>query len=189
VAVEAIGGFGPDARSAVPALAEFLQDRDARCRCHAASALWKIERHARAAPVLTEALQDGDSAIRATAAGLLADLGAEAKAAVAPLGQLLKDSSGRVRLCAAHALWRVDRQGKTAVPVITAALEDGVTADVSMAYLLDLVKALEEMGEQDRGVVPALLELARDKHRRVRRAAEEAVKKVDPEAARKAGIP
>jgi hypothetical protein len=50
-------------------------------------------------------------------------------------------------------------------------------------------RALAEMGPQARPVVPALLELAKGEHEGVRWWARQALKKIDPTAARKAGLP
>ena len=59
-----IGGFGPAARSAVPALIDLLKAPDVSVRRSAAVALGKIGPDARSAPSLAERLTDSDPQVR-----------------------------------------------------------------------------------------------------------------------------
>jgi hypothetical protein len=78
-AVKTLGDRGADASTAIPALADALQDPDAYVRRDAARALGKFGREARAAvPSLTKALEDTEPSVRKAAAQALHDIDPEA---------------------------------------------------------------------------------------------------------------
>ena len=67
-AASALGGIGPEAEKAVPALIEALKDKDWSVRSRAAWALGSIgPRAEKAVPVLIQALKDKDPAVRSAA--------------------------------------------------------------------------------------------------------------------------
>jgi HEAT repeat protein len=166
-----------------------MDDKDTLLSTQAALAVWRIERQPRAVvPVLARGLQDDDERIRAFAARSAGEMGADARDLAAPLRAALRDESAEVRASAARALWRVERQSKEAVPVLLAAWKDGSFASIPMTSRLPLVEALAEMGEQEKSVVPVLVEMARGEPYRVSRAATKAAKQLDPKAAAEAGL-
>jgi HEAT repeat protein len=111
--------LGPEARDAVPALAQTLRtDRDA---CwEAGMALGTIGKPA--LPHLVAALGDKDPNVRRIAATALELLGPDATSALGPLIKALDDEKDYVRLAAGSSLSRL---GPTAVPVLTNALASG----------------------------------------------------------------
>ena len=68
------------------------------------------------------------------------------------------------------------------LPVLTAAL-----TDENLYVRRDAARAWGAFGAEAREAVPALLERLSDKEPSVRKAAADALKKIDPEAAAKAG--
>jgi hypothetical protein len=75
-AADALGWMGPEAKAAVPALANALKDQDILVRAAAAEALGKMGPAAKAAvPALNEALQDDSEAVRRYAEYALEQIG------------------------------------------------------------------------------------------------------------------
>ena len=93
-----LGVIGPEAKPAIPALIDVLQEEDKYFRSHGAVALGKIGREARAAvPALIKALKDREEDVRREAAAALGRIGPEAREAVADLVELFKDPRKPVR--------------------------------------------------------------------------------------------
>jgi len=92
-AARSLGGFGPAAKEAVPALIESLKDKGIASfggpnQGFAAVALGQIGQDA--VPALVEALKDKDKSVSRLAAYALGQIGQEAKAVVPSLEELLK---------------------------------------------------------------------------------------------------
>ncbi len=108
VAAEALGGIGPEAKAAVPALIEALKDPEGDVRREAAQTLGQIGPEAKAAvPALSEALKDTEWEVRSGAGRALGGIGPEAKAAIPALIEASKDEYGRDREAADEALWEI----------------------------------------------------------------------------------
>ena len=119
-AAQALGGIGPAAADAVPALADALKDRDVDdVPRSAAVALRKIG--PAAVPVLADALKDQDAGVRRSATGALGGIGPAAAAAVPVLADALKDQAADVRWSAAVALGKI---GPAAAAALIDALKD-----------------------------------------------------------------
>lgn len=89
----------------------------------------------------------------------------------------VKDPSSAERLHAIHALKDRTAEASTIVPALVESLRD------SDAFVRrDAAHALAEFGSDARSAVPALLALQKD-HEPVRRAAAEALRRIDPDAA------
>jgi HEAT repeat protein len=82
-AASALGGIGPEAKEAVPALITTLKDQNVDVRRYAASVLGEIGPPA--VPELIAALKDQDAEVRRHAASALEKNGPEAKEAVPAL--------------------------------------------------------------------------------------------------------
>lgn len=214
-AVAALGKIGPAAGGAVPALIERLQDSDAKMRKSAAYALGSIgpaAKHAVAALIAT--LKDEEDPVRETAAwalgkigpdakaatpalieaaktdahGLVAEalgrIGPEAKAAVPTLVTLLEQAQAPTRIKAALAHWRITANEKPAVTVLMAALMDD-----DSTVRCDAADALGEIGPKAKAAVPALIAMMQrakvNNLYQERQAAREALRKIDPQAAKK----
>jgi HEAT repeat protein len=137
-AIQALGGFGPEAAEAVPELTRALRDEDRRVRWFAAEALGLIGPEAKAAtPALVEAIRSPD-----VATGDAVDD-----------GEALKD--GPIRLIAAFALGRIGPGARAAVPELIAALS-GPDSRVRGAA----ARALGLMGPDAREAIPHLIRLA-----------------------------
>jgi HEAT repeat protein len=123
-----------------------------------------------AVPALVKALRDDDKIVRAAAVEALPEIGCDAEDAA-------------VRVAAARALWEVD-QSKDALVVLVSALEDK-----DDKICCDAAAMLERIGPGAKAIVPDLLRLLKDKYAPYYDPAAEALKKIDPEAAKEAGVP
>jgi peroxiredoxin len=132
--------------------------------------------------MLITALQK-DVARREASQIALAPIGENTKAAIPPLAKALKDEAVNVRAGAAAALYWIAPAAEAAVPSLSEALKD---PDKRVRRLSSL--ALARIGPAARSAVPALIEARKDRDNRVRAAIAEALKKIDAEAAKKAGI-
>jgi HEAT repeat protein len=102
--------LGPEARDAVPALAEALKGSDSRVRQSAARALGAIGAEARdAVPALAGVLEDADWTVQRQAALALGEIGPPARSAAAALGKLGRSGAPLVRQAARGALQKVRR--------------------------------------------------------------------------------
>lgn len=182
----ALRNFGPSHQpAAVAALGEaMLKDRHDWVRSHAALALAGVAYDDKAAakpavPALTEALKD--KAARTNAALALNNLGREAGEAVPALLEALKD--GRDRTSVLNALEQMDHGPEAAagVPALVEVLRGESGYDRRRAAVV-----LARIGPDARTAVPALIQVLKGED-----AAEvaAALKRIDPEAAAKAGVP
>ena len=113
--------IGPDAKTAIPALAQLLQDKDEAVRSAVTSALAEIGigPEAKAAiPAFAELLWDKENPARSDAIGALVDIG---PAAIPTFTQLLRNKDTEVRYEAANALGQI---GPAAAPTLIELLTD-----------------------------------------------------------------
>jgi vesicle coat complex subunit len=184
-AAEALAQFGPDGRSAAPAVAALLKDKNPDIVREAAATLEKIGAGGEAVPVLTDALQKApDSFARSSAASALGQEGEDAAPAVGALIGALKDGSYDVRRAAFRALGKIGAASKTVPgPLMDALINALGDDDVEMRYSATL--ALGAMGKKAKPAVKALLRVATtDKDVGVRDRAVDALMAIDPEAAK-----
>ena len=179
--IVALGRIGPGAKAAIPALGEIMKEQDGRVRIDAASAVWSIDKSDAALAVLLEAVRDRDEGIRRRALQALANVGSDGKGAFEAVARVLhEDGSRDVRL---DAIFALKSFGRRAVSDLLQALKDGPKADRNM-----ILVTLGEMGDKAQDAVPAVVESLNDSDEFVHAAAASALKKLDPEAARKAGV-
>jgi HEAT repeat protein len=184
-ALETLGDLGPDAKEAAPTLESFLQS--AETRDAAADALWRVDRSSRdlVLPVFVRILQRaGDVPSKARVAEDLGAMGLDAKQAVPLLEPCLQSQFANVRVAAATALWRVTGRAEASIPVLVEGLHDR-----TVTAACDAARGLGEIGPPAKDAVPALLMTLKHPDATVREAAADALKKIDPEAAKKAGGP
>jgi HEAT repeat protein len=193
LAVAYLGALGPDAEPAVPALSAALHDSDPQVRSLAALTLGKIGPAAEPAiPALVDMLKESDPRLRAAAATALGLFGPGAQDAIPALTEALRDSDDEVRRSADGAIRLIrmydtplDDDGKQAarakLPELTHALRD---ADPRTRYLA--ASFLGQLGPEAGTAIPALRDLLGDDRAYVRRAAREALKKIDRGAPDKA---
>ncbi|MBZ5626408.1 MAG: HEAT repeat domain-containing protein [Acidobacteriia bacterium] len=225
-AANELGKLGPEAHDATPALIEALKDSNVSVWGSARSALARIGNsaipalvaglkdasivgHVRSVlkeigtgviPSLIEALKNNDGGVRDGAVRALADFGPDAKAAVPPLIELMKDNDDffagdalgsigaeavpalvealaagetRIRCQAACALGRVRAGAEEAVPALVAALNDD-----DRRVRVWSVMALDQIGATTKGAVPALIEALKNADEAVRYIAADALGRI-----------
>jgi HEAT repeat protein len=163
-------------------------------------------------------LKAEDAEVRRKAALALAQMKAEAKPAVRDLAVALKDTNLQVRVAAATAIWRLGPIAKDAAPEVIRAYKEAEDEEVRLmaGYALgkigtaskDVVPTfcevlrtgeskakrqaaliLGQMGPDARDAVPDLIKVFDNKmDADASKQAGEALKKIDPEAAEKAGV-
>jgi hypothetical protein len=183
--------MGPMAKPAIPALVRALkEDDDHNVRHRAVESLWDLRDtngDSTVSAALVRALrQDEDPRVRYSAADSLGDSnGKRDKAAIGALTDALKDRQKDVRIASASALTRVGKGDKNVAAALAEVLKDkDVDARIHAAL------ALWNLGElkRDTNVVIILSEALRDRYTLVRIEATNALLKIDPEAAAKAGV-
>jgi len=118
---------------------------------------------------------------RAEAATCLGDLGPAAKSALPDLIKALKGKDAAIRGAAITSLGKIHSEPETVIPLLIPYLEDD-NLDVAAA------SALAEFGSLAKSAVPKLLPLLHAKDDDDQAAAREALLKIDPDAAAKAGV-
>jgi len=173
-AAEELGRIGPPAKAAVPELVKSLQDRDADVRLAAAGALTCIDpKNPAVLPALVAELKGGPEQ-RKAAAEFLGDLGA---VGVDSLTGALKDPDAGVRWSAAESLGRIGPAAKSAVPALTAALEDKEIRSI-------VADALAGIGPDAKPAIPGLVQIIRnEKEPSLRHTAGVALVRIDKTAA------
>jgi HEAT repeat protein len=189
-AAEALGRIGPGARDAAPALLAVLEgDEPAFVQSAACEALGRIEPADKdaASAALKLKLEHPAALVRAHAALALA-LAADDKSGQDEAARGLTSRVHQVRVTAAEALWRISRDGR-AVGLLVRALEEsnlsGLEGD-DERYLA--ARALGRIGADARFAVPELLKLINHPDDSLATAARAALKLIDPDAAKKAGV-
>ncbi len=147
-AARALAIIGPDARAAVPALAQALRGTDRELRWDAGIALGRIGEAAM--PELINALAAKDPNVRHAAANAFYYAGPAAKPAVPALVQRLTDDSEPVRTASAQSLSQI---GAAAVPALLHAIEHetGLARQAAARALIPLMPS-RRVG---RGAAPA----------------------------------
>jgi HEAT repeat protein len=169
-----LGEIGPEAKEGVPFLMELLknQKNDAPypyydIRVQAASALWRIQGNKEVTlPVLREALKDLHGYVRVEAALALWQMGEEKEKMLALLMDMLKEKDmlkGKEKASRKHAM-------------------------EARLVRFRAAEALGEIGPDAKAAVPLLIELLGSKED-FRKEVPKALKKIDPAAAAKAGVP
>ncbi len=187
-AVQSLCNLKVEAKTVIPPLAATLHDESAEVRALAASHIGFFGTDASAAePALIEALSDADAEVRHAAAATLGGIGpAPRPGAVSALKQFFADDDAELRRNAISSVIEIDREeAKGAVPLLIRIIEDKNTKEGAWAAL-----SLEKLGPHANAAVPALIRrwqwqvsIGIDHN-----SSANAVKTLDPQAARSAGI-
>jgi HEAT repeat protein len=130
---------------------------------------------------LTDRLKDEAPSVRRLAAEALGLAGMRADASVPELRSALKDTDGSVRVSVALALWRIDKNAKEPVPLLT---EWVANVDESVKTRKDAAGALATIGPDAKSAIKVLSQIRLDKtdNPEVRRAAAIALQKIGVQA-------
>src|SRR5262249_30653166 len=184
----ALGRMGPGAKAAVGPLLGALKDTtDSRVREAAVWALAHISPEAKVVVTpLSAALLDEDSDVRTWAAVTLGRLGPEAKVAVVPLIDALRDRAKEGRAPAAQAVGRLYADAEGAPPAPNGAWW-GRGADRRPAGRL--FRQWTGIGPPSpRQRVPSPREFIEETRRDDRKAAADALERIDPSIAKTLGV-
>jgi len=180
-AAQTLERIGPDAKPAVPALIEALK-KDPRDHS-AVAALGAIGPPAKeAVPLLINALENGDDYLRRSAAWALGNIGPASKPAIPALIAAAKNKRSEDAI---RALGKIGAESKTTVPLLIELLSK---RDTPIFY--EVIGALKDIGPEAKPAIPTLTAIALDPSVEEwdRRAAAEAVAKIDPALASKTDI-
>jgi hypothetical protein len=131
-----------------------------------------------AIPALIRSIKGDDvESVRARAAWALGGVGKGNRAAIAALTDALKQKEYSVRYYAARALLRIDPE----------AVEAQYTGEI-LNTRIEVAVALGELGKAAKPAAPAVTALLRDTNPIIRNLATNALLKIDPQAAAKAGV-
>jgi HEAT repeat protein len=160
-AIEVLGGLARHMRDILPRTRSVLKqaalwDEDETLRSRAVAILLQAGEWPRPSIAeLIQSLNDSNAATRFSAAQALGERGQESQPAVGILLQkALRDPDGGVRLEAAMALYKIDRQEEKILPLLIKALQD--PDEVRRWIAAD---CLGEIGPGARSAIPALRDL------------------------------
>jgi HEAT repeat protein len=190
-AVTALGDLGGQAHWALPvlrcALKQAALSDEEPVRTRALRALLQAGPQPDSeVAALVDSLRDELDVVRFHAAAALGDLGGAARPAVAPLTHAaLWDEEPAVRVQAAAALWKVDRNK---VPLVLQVLTQALAEDSELVCWV-AADWLGQIGPEAREAVPALRQALRRpfKIALIRKGVALALRRIDPQAAFEAG--
>ncbi len=167
----ALGSLGSAAKPATVGLIGLLDDDDATVRVHAAEALWRIDRHARAIPALVQMTRwpRGPGPYQAVAA--LGRIGSPTDAAISALVAALRHADADVRRAAVRALGQLG-------PAAISALEQTLAGPDHEVRR----RAVEALGQIGPEALPSLIESLRNESPPARRAAARALGRLGAKA-------
>lgn len=171
-----LGGtpYRRDGQAAFAALLEAVKDEDAEVRKWTAASLKNFPEGAeRVVPLLIQMLKDPETEVRQMAARSLGELGQAARPALPALLDALKGKDPELRDWSVFALRELGPFDKRVVPALIEAMNDEKTRGSA-------ILALSVFGPEAREAVPALTEALQDPNEKVRRWAEDALKKIQP---------
>lgn len=185
-ATKALGNIGTHSPKVVPELTRILQeDADVEVRTEAARAIGRIGAPAASVTKLLARLLSNPACgdmLRGEAARALARVDPTGASTVKALRAAVNDRSGYVCVCAAEAVAKVSPEATDeAVKALAARLSDANSRGSA-------TQALYRIGPKAVKAVPALLIAAKDKDRLFRESVIMALRKIDPQAAAKAGL-
>lgn len=178
--LEALAAMGPEAMEALPAIKEALKDRGGFVRASAAVAYWKVTGES-AVPIasLVELLQGSDPWPKSWAVDGLGRIGESDKEAVPPLVAVLEDKEAGWR--AALILCKISPESTEPIPALIIIVNGKGIGTFSNRK--EAIEGLGRIGPKANAAVPHLLEVLDEDDENLRKAAMEALEKIDPETA------
>jgi HEAT repeat protein len=175
-----LGGIGPDAREALPALQSALENERDVFAVVAAAALAHVQIGGdpkKPIAKVIELLGSDEAAIRESAAAVLEAFGRQAAPAVEKLTALLDDDDEMVRAQALETLRAIGPAARKAVPALSKRLSD---ADAEVRA--GAVRALRALGPHAAPAVPELIKALASDDLTVREGSVEALQAIGPAA-------
>jgi HEAT repeat protein len=176
-AINALSGMDPKPKECIAALSQTLKDNDVSVRLAAAGVLATLEGSdsAPAVAVMREAVTSTDANIRRDAASALGECGAKAKSALSVLKKAAGDENATVRNAAALAIARIKtaQANHAAVRILLKGLKE---KDAPARQ--DAARLLGQIGPEARSAIPALSHAVQDESEEVRKAASDALTKI-----------
>jgi HEAT repeat protein len=186
LAAFALGGMGPVARSALPQIELLRKDSDPFVRGAAEVAFIKISVHGLDA--IFDALKDSSNSTNwLFGAEAILFLGTNGAPAIPFLISALQNTKANVQEKALGALSAIHMSPETTIPAILPLVSATNTNNRIRDWALSV---LHNLGPNARGLVPmaTLLQILHDPDEEIRNRATNALRQIDPEAAKKAGI-
>jgi HEAT repeats len=179
-AQEAFRAMGPDARDAIPRLADLLDP--ARSPNAAAFALVSIGKDS--LPVLLNALTNSNPITRLEVAGAIGGLREDGEEAVPALVDCLQDESSGIRANAIAALQSIPKRPDIVVPALITCM-----ADDDPSVRGNAVTVLSKFSKDAESAIPELVRVAKEDYDEdVRTKAIKSLKEISPERARAEGL-
>lgn len=152
-----------------------LKDPEELVRIHAAIALWRIRKTARAIPIIAQSLQSKSVPLRRLGASALDKIAPKAAAAAPALRQALSDRDVEVRVMAALALHKQTGKGdaRRVIPVLSAALN--IKTKMPNELRDKIVERLGVLARSNAKVWPTIITALKDRHYHARGAAVKAL--------------
>lgn len=156
-----LGHLGKKAREAIDPLRQMTRAGSAAVRCHAAQAMWRIDRSLapEVLPVLAKVLGTEDRAIQFGALTTLSQMGEQAQPAADAVAALLRSPDRQLQVAAAVCLANIAPSASNYLPALLAGL-----ADQEVTVRRDAALALSHMNLSGAGadVAAALAKALRD---------------------------
>jgi HEAT repeat protein len=174
--------MGPKAERAVPELLHLVENTN--LQWSAFHLLGSIHSQPEVAmPTLIRFLDDTNRDSKMLAASTLGRYGESAAVAAPKLRQLLENKDEEVKICAATALVGIGDSIDLALPIISNCLKRA-----NSPYQIAQAYKLGELGERAKPTVPLLIQGLNDGSAYFRLMVTNALKKIDPDTAAKAGV-
>jgi HEAT repeat protein len=186
LAAYALGSMGPAAHIALPQLELLRKDSDPSVRAAAEAAFVKVAGHGLDA-ILERLKNPSNSTNWLFTAEAIAFLGTNGAPAIPLLIPALENANARVREKALDALSAIHMSPELTVPAILPLV---AAANTNAGQRVIALTILRNLGQGARPVVPltTLLQALQDPDENIRIHATNALRQIDPEAARKAGV-
>ncbi|MGW8257184.1 MAG: HEAT repeat domain-containing protein [Thermoguttaceae bacterium] len=173
-----LGQKGPAAKSAVDALAKFINDKDPVVQHEALIALAKIGPASKAAlPDLLETLKEQKGSLCCAATYALGSIGPDAKVASTMMMKNLESDDATLALLSAWALTQIEPENaqtaEKTLPVLLKGLEHS-----EPKFRCGAAEALGKLGPPAKPAIPALQKALQDDKEEVRKAAAAAIKAI-----------